>query len=413
MKIAIFMRFKQMTILSAHRQCHISRKSLIFRLHALFSVIGLICIVSMTTPAHASQAIASPAQPTETTNQQENSSPKKQASNDPKKNEPSETIDPARVREEIDAIRTDNSLPDEMRARCQEILTATLKDIESREEDQLQIQQLVKAAETSEQRKKAVENSGNKPITIALDGVTPDSNATKIEELLRSLNKDLLATTLEANRIQKELNARRTETKALPVQISKNEEELNALGNPEENTDSNPVLTTALKQATIAKRAKLVTALELCRQKIVTYDAEASVLPLEKASLDKRADALSKAITDVNAWVTQRHTDDITKRIAEYRSSVTENDFDDTNDYEHFFALLDLWPLTVANAESWNSQLLALKEKTNSLRDDFQETASLVDADRATGSGLSRTAGYLLRRKHVMLNRERTMLSQS
>ena len=83
-----------------------------------------------------------------------------------------------------------------MRARCQEILTATLKDIESREEDQLQIQQLVKAAETSEQRKKAVENSGNKPITIALDGVTPDSNATQIEELLRSLNKDLRSSSI-------------------------------------------------------------------------------------------------------------------------------------------------------------------------------------------------------------------------
>ena len=92
----------------------------------------------MTTPAHASQAIASPAKPTETTNQQEKpTAQKKQAPNDTKKNEPSETVDPARVREEIDAIRTDNSLPDEMRARCQEILTTTLKDIESREEDQL------------------------------------------------------------------------------------------------------------------------------------------------------------------------------------------------------------------------------------------------------------------------------------
>ena len=52
-----------------------------------------------------------------------------------------------------------------MQARCQEVLTTTLKDIESREEDQLQIQELKKAAETSEQRKKSVENSGSKPVT--------------------------------------------------------------------------------------------------------------------------------------------------------------------------------------------------------------------------------------------------------
>ncbi len=366
----------------------------------------------MTPWVHASQASATQAEPAAPTNKEKKSPPNQQASTKAKKDAVSETIDPARVREEIDAIRTDNSLPEEMRARCQEILTTTLKDIESREDDQLQIQQLVKAAQSSEQRKRSVEASANKPVSISFDGVTPDSDASKIEELLRSLNKDLLATTLEANRIQKELNSRRTETKSLPVQISKTEEELNSSGPPEETTDSNPVLTAALKQAAIAKRAKLVTALELCRQKIATYDAEASVLPLEKAALDTRTAALSKAITDVNAWVTRRHTDDIQNKISEYQTTVSEADFDDRNDYDHFFALLELWPLTVARAESWNIQLLALKEKANSLRDDFQETASLVDADRATGSGLSRTAGYLLRRKHVMLNRERTMLSQ-
>ena len=383
-----------------------------FRLYGSFFLVWFTCILFLMTRAHAAQATDKPTDPAANTSQPEKPAPKKQTPSDAKTDAFSETVDPARVREEIDAIRTDNSLPDEMRARCQEILTTALKDIESREDDQRQIEQLVKAAQSSEDRKKSVENSGDKPVTISFDDVTPDSAAHTIEELLRSLNKDLLATTLEANRIQKELNARRTETKALPVQISKTEEELNSLETPEENTESNPVLTTALKQATIAKRAKLVTALELYRQKIATYDAEASVLPLEKAALDKRADALSKAITDVNTWVTRRHTDDINNQIAEYRASVNETDFDDRNDYEHFFSLLDLWPLTVASAESWNSQLLALKEKTNSLRDDFQETASLVDADRATGSGLSRTAGYLLRRKHVMLNRERTMLSQ-
>jgi hypothetical protein len=63
------------------------------------------------------------------------------------------------------------------------------------------------------------------------------------------------------------------------------------------------------------------------------------------------------------------HADIQTTYRTRYRNtvlSVNETDFDDRNSYEHFFALLDLWPLTVASAESWNSQLLALKEKTNS-----------------------------------------------
>jgi hypothetical protein len=156
----------------------------------------------MTPWVHASQASATQAEPAAPTNKQKKSPPNQQASTKAKKDAVSETIDPARVREEIDAIRTDNSLPEEMRARCQEILTTTLKDIESREDDQLQIQQLVKAAQSSEQRKRSVEAAANKPVSISFDGVTPDSDASKIEELLRSLNKDLLATTLEANRIQ-------------------------------------------------------------------------------------------------------------------------------------------------------------------------------------------------------------------
>ena len=397
----------------AYRQCQISRNSLLCRFYGPCLLAGLLCAFVMTTQCQAAQSAADASGSQPPTNAQENQPIKKRTPDDSKNNASSATIDAAKVREEIDAVRTDNSLPEELRTRCQEVLTSTLKDIECRDEDQQQIKQLVKALQSSEQRKKSAEATDEDPITISLGGVTSESDAGKIEELLRTLNKDLLTTTGQANQIQQQLNARRTETKALPVQIAQTEEELGSLEVPEENADSNPVLAAALKQAAVAKRAKLETVLELSRQKIATYDAEASILPLEKAALDKRADALSKALTNVTAWITRRHTDEITNQIAEYRASVKEDDFADKNAYEHFFELLDLWPLTVASAESWSTQLLSLKEKTNSLRDDLQETASLVDADRATGSGLSRTAGYLLRRKHVMLNRERATLSQA
>ena len=345
--------------------------------------------------------------------EQQTSSPENQAPKPSKKDPSSASSDATKVREAIDAVRTDNSLPEELRTRCQEVLTTTLKDIECRDEDKQLITQLVKAAESSERRKRDVEKLDEKPVDISLGGVTPKSDAAKIEELLRTLDKDLLTTTTQANKIQQQLNARRTETKSLPLQIAQAEEELSSLSPPEETAESNPVLIAALKQATVAKREKLETSLELFRQKIVTYDAEASVLPLEKAALDKRGVSLSKTITDVTAWVTRRHTDEIKTQIANYRSTINETNFNDQNEYEHFIELLDLWPVTVANAESWSTQLLSLKEKTNSLRDDLQETTSLVESDRATGSGLSRTAGYLLRRKHVMLNRERAMLNQS
>ena len=364
-----------------------------------------------TQAAQPTPGDVDPAPPT--AQKQQTPSPENQALNTFNKDPSSTSSDATKVREAIDAVRTDNSLPEELRTRCQEVLTTTLKDIECRDEDKQLITQLVKAAESSEQRKKDVEKLDEKPIDISLGGVTPKSDAAKIEELLRTLDKDLLTTTTQANKIQQQLNARRTETKSLPVQIAQAEEELSSLVPPEETAESNPVLTAALKQATVAKREKLETSLELFRQKIVTYDAEASVLPLEKSALDKRGVLLSKTITDVTAWVTRRHTDEIKTQITNYRSTINETNFNDQNEYEHFIELLDLWPVTVASAESWSTQLLSLKEKTNSLRDDLQETTSLVESDRATGSGLSRTAGYLLRRKHVMLNRERAMLNQS
>ena len=364
-----------------------------------------------TQAAQPTPGDVDPAPPT--AQKQQTPSPENQALNTFNKDPSSTSSDATKVREAIDAVRTDNSLPEELRTRCQEVLTTTLKDIECRDEDKQLITQLVKAAESSEQRKKDVEKLDEKPIDISLGGVTPKSDAAKIEELLRTLDKDLLTTTTQANKIQQQLNARRTETKSLPVQIAQAEEELSSLVPPEETAESNPVLTAALKQATVAKREKLETSLELFRQKILTYDAEASVLPLEKAALDKRGVLLSKTITDVTAWVTRRHTDEIKTQITNYRSTINETNFNDQNEYEHFIELLDLWPVTVASAESWSTQLLSLKEKTNSLRDDLQETTSLVESDRATGSGLSRTAGYLLRRKHVMLNRERAMLNQS
>jgi potassium efflux system protein len=325
----------------------------------------------------------------------------------------SPTTDADKIRDAIETVRTDNSLPEEIRTRCQEVLTNTLKDIECTAQDQQLMETLAQAAKSSEQRKKVAERLEDKTIDVPLNGVTADSDVTKIEEVLRTLNKQLSSTTAAANKIQLQVNERRTETKALPTLISQTEEELATLSVPAETEGENPVLTAALKQATLAKREKLETFLKLAQQKITTYDAEAAVLPLEKTSLEKRAAAISKTITEVTTWIARRHTDEIKSQIATYRASAQEKDFSDSYDFDNFFKLLDQWPLTVANAESWSTQLLALKEKAKRLRADMQETTSLVDSDRATGSGLSRTAGYLLRRKHVMLNRERTYLNQS
>jgi len=70
-----------------------------------------------------------------TAQKQQTPSPENQALNTFNKDPSSTSSDATKVREAIDAVRTDNSLPEELRTRCQEVLTTTLKDIECRDED--------------------------------------------------------------------------------------------------------------------------------------------------------------------------------------------------------------------------------------------------------------------------------------
>ncbi len=108
----------------------------------------------MATRAHATESATSEVSPESSTGQQQSPPAKRQTPDNAKNTTSSTTIDAAKVREEIDAVRTDNSLAEELRARCQEVLTTTLKDLEGRVDDQLKIKQLVEAAKSSEQRKK-------------------------------------------------------------------------------------------------------------------------------------------------------------------------------------------------------------------------------------------------------------------
>lgn len=211
----------------------IYRRSLLYRFCGALHGVTLICLLVMAAGTQAAEPTPGDLDPAPPTAQeQQTPSPENQALNTFNKDPSSTSSDATKVREAIDAVRTDNSLPEELRTRCQEVLTTTLKDIECRDEDKQLITQLVKAAESSEQRKKDVEKLDETSIDISLGGVTPKSDVAKIEELLRTLDRDLLTTTTQANKIQQQLNARRTETKSLPVQIAQAEEELSSLVPP-------------------------------------------------------------------------------------------------------------------------------------------------------------------------------------
>ena len=319
--------------------------------------------------------------------------------------------DAAEIKQAIETIREDDSLPDEIRGRSQEILTRALKDIDRRDKAITQTRQLKAAAESAATRKQAAEAATERAVEVDREGVTADSPAEAIETLIKRLEAALASATGRSSAIQEQINNRRTESKELPQQIAKLEEELAAIKPaPAADAAINPVLARALQGAVTAEKRAAEAELQLARQKLETYEVEASVLPLEQQQLDRQAAAITATIGKVSRWRSRRRQDEVSVKISDFRAAAEADPTTVASELEQAIELFEEWPPFLAELQTWNTKLLQLHEATEALRNDFHETESLVESDRATGSGLSRSAGSLLKRKRVMLSRTRSLL---
>lgn len=360
------------------------------------------------TPATAERA-AAPLQPVEQTASPPPSSP-------PDKTSPSQTTDSsattAELKRQLEAVRTDTSMSDDLRARLQDTLAATLKNIERRDQAAKQTAELTASVASTASRKAAAEKALSTPPSIDLAGVSTTSPAETISGLTRRLEADLATTAARAKAINEQINQRRTETKELPQQIATLEATLAEIEPPPtETTETNPALAGAVARQTETLRDAVEAELALAKQKLISYEAESPVLPLERQQLDRLATALTEAITRISGWASRQRQTDITGRINAFRHLAEAAG--KTADLDETLALFGQWTAFFTANQKWTSLLLKLRETTEGLRNDFHETESLVDADRATGSGLSRSAGSLLKRKQVMLSRTRTLLGDA
>jgi len=327
---------------------------------------------------------------------------------------PAERAEALAVKKTIDEIRNDESLPEEVRGRIQEVLTGTLKSLAARDQAEELTRRLKAAAESVAERKQAAEAAIGEKIAVDLGGVGPGSPAEAIDAVVKQLEADLTSVTSRSKAIQEQINSRRTEAKELPGTIAKLEDELAAVKPPPAaDEDVNPVLAKVLSRAAVEEKAAAEAALQLARQKMVTYEAEAPVLPIEQRQLDRQAAAITAAIGKVSRWSSRRRQDDIAARVSSFRAAAEAETTKTSVDLEQTLELFEEWPAFVAELQGWDAELLELREATASLRNDFHETESLVESDRATGSGLSRSAGSLLKRKRVMLSRMRTLLKKA
>lgn len=316
--------------------------------------------------------------------------------------------DRRQIKETLEAIAKDGSLPEEVKNRCQEILTAAVKDLDRRNQAITETLQLREAAKSAAARKTQAENENARQLTIDRGGIEASSPAEDIAALLKRLEADLSTATARSKKLQEQLNNRRSESKELPQQIAEIEAKL-ASAKPPAVPDAEvvPLLAQAIAEAAAATKAAATAELELARQKLETYEVESSVLPLEKVQLDRLAAALTEAIGQVSGWASRRRQDEISTRITAFQAAAARDTSFDQAAAATTFELLERWPAFVAQLERWNGELLRLREASQELQSDYEKTESLLKADRATGSGLSRSAGSLLKRKRVMLSRTR------
>jgi potassium efflux system protein len=319
--------------------------------------------------------------------------------------------DAARIKQAIDTLRKDDSLAEEIRRSSEEVLVRALKYIERRDKANAQTRQLKAAADSAAARKQAAEAATERPVEVDREGVSSDSPAADIETLIKRLEADLASATARSKAIQEQVNSRRTESKELPRQIAEFEGELAAIKPPPADDGGvNPLVAQALQGAADAEKQAAEAELQLARQKLVTYEAEAPVLPLEQQQFERRAAAITSAIGQVSRWRSRRRQDDVAAKISDFLAAAEADPATVAAELEETIELFDEWPPFLAELQSWNTKLLRLHEATEALRNDFHETESLVESDRATGSGLSRSAGSLLKRKRVMLGRTRSLL---
>lgn len=320
--------------------------------------------------------------------------------------------DIADAKQLLEAARENDAISDELRGRIQDALTATLKNLERRDLAIQQAQDLTAAAESAPRRRTNAEQALRQSITIDLGDVTSTSAAEDINGLTKRLEADLATATTRGKAIHEQINQRRTESKELPQQIATLEEQLAGISPPPaQGPDINPLLAEALARQAATQQQVLEAELQLGRQKLLAYEAESPVLPLEQQQLDRLATALTEAISRVSGWASRRRHNEISSQIGDFRRLAEAAG--KAADVEETLELFEQWTAFFSENQKWNSLLLKLREATDNLRNDFHETESLVDADRATGSGLSRSAGSLLKRKRVMLSRTKALLGDT
>jgi potassium efflux system protein len=310
----------------------------------------------------------------------------------------------AEVRGQIESLAANESLADDARASLRETYEQALAAVKQATADRAELESLREAAASAPDRQAAAEQALEQPVKAEQLGVDASAEMADIEAARREASGRLAALTDDLKELKARITERRQESKTLPQEVVELEQELAKKKQPPPaDDDVDPVVARAQQMLREAAEQAAAAAVDLARQKLRTYEAEATVLPLEQQLLEREIAAVTARVEGLTKLGSAKRKDVIESRRAEFEQALAGVSEDRRREASVTVALLDSWGDLAGRSRQFASDLVETRERATSLQADLNETEALVNSDLETGGSLSRSVGFLLVRTRAKL----------
>ncbi len=303
------------------------------------------------------------------------------------------------LRSRLEAIAADESLSDDVRAKLKQLYGEAQASLKQAAAAREQIAALKKAADSAPGRKAAAEAAAAKPLELGLPTVTADTPVEQVDAARKEAKAILDTTARQLAELQDRITDQRKDAKTLPQTIADLEVKAEKLKTPPADDEAvDPAVASAMQTAHKASRAASQAELDLAQQKLKTYELESPVLPLEQEQIQRRVAAASEAVEKLSQLSSRKKQDVIQTRIDEFRLALAATAENRQEQSQVTLDLLERWPPLARRCQQHVGELVDTRERATAMQAEFTESEALVEGDLATGGGLSRSVGYLLKR---------------
>lgn len=304
-----------------------------------------------------------------------------------------------RLRKQREVLEQDTSISAESKPRIFEQIDMAIEAVERQRRLSGERSQLLRTAASVDQRKADVAKAAGEPIDLGLRVVEPAADIDVLDAAKRDAEQLLKTVSDEAAALTDRIAAQRREAKQLPQQIADLEAKVDGLATaPVVDEGQPPVMTLAIQLAHDKARDAASLELEVAKQKVITYDAVAELLPLELEQLQRRVAAASDAVEEISQRASRRRQDLIVSRVEEFENALESTSEMRQAEAKVTIELFGQWSDLAKESRRRSDELTETRTRARTVQSDLEEMEALVASDLSTGGGLSRSVGYLLQR---------------